>query len=886
MISFFIVAKRPHNRRHLRVYVFPRERKKLNTSRLLVIVISVTSLYLSALASAQNLSATLSPAIIEQLKSLSPEEQRRYAEQYGITLPSTPPTSSSEFLLAAPGEELTSALDAANYLDGIDLAEPVSTEEETPLRFGRDVFSNEVSTFAPTDNAPVPDSYRLGVGDTLNIQLFGKENDQFELQIGRSGEVLFPTLGPMTLSGLSFEDARALITNRVSEELIGVSAVVGMGRLRAINIFMAGEVESPGAYSVSALTTVTQAIYQAGGISEIGSLRAIQVRRNGAVVATFDAYDLLLAGDASNDIRLSSGDVVYVPPYEADIEVRGAVKRPMIYELVGDESLGEVLAMAGSYIREAFPAATLITRKNGKLGLQGAQTLDLTLDQNLALPAYNGDVVTVPAISEQISNSISLKGAVARPGVYGWVEGLRLSQIIGDARRDLLPNADLSLGMIVRQKNALLDIEVISFEVDEALKSPNSAADPILSEFDEILIFSLVTADISETDTEGLAEQKPSLDKSLAQLREIEFEEEEEEQTDRITLLEPVIIKLRSQARQNEPVQVVSVSGAVRAPGDYPLTENATIQSLVSAAGGLKDSAFLEAAELRRIQVRSGGEVSADYREINLTRVRGGLNFSLSSRDHLTVREVPDWSPNETVTIEGEVKFPGEYRIRKGERLSDIIRRAGSLTEDASPDAAIFTRKEIAEQENIRATEFKREIQSTFASRLLTEETTSQSIADISTIIDTLDQVDSEGRLLIDLSAALAGDTSADLYVSDGDRLVIPKTSNTVTVVGEVNRAGTHTFRESFSLEDYVELSAGLTRRADDGGIYIVKANGSVVTLEKNLWRFTARNSNLDPGDTIVVPINTQYKESLASWREITQIIYQSMVSVAAVARL
>ena len=146
--------------------------------------------------------------------------------------------------------------------------------------------------------------------------------------------------------------------------------------------------------------------------------------------------------------------------------------------------------------------------------------------------------------------------------------------------------------------------------------------------------------------------------------------------------------------------------------------------------------------------------------------------------------------------------------------------------------------------------------------------------------------MDSEGRLLIDLSAALAGDTSADLYVSDGDRLVIPKGSNTVTVVGEVKRAGTHTFRESFSLEDYVELSAGLTRRADDGGIYIVKANGSVVTLEKNLWRFTARDSNLDPGDTIVVPINTQYKESLASWREITQIIYQSMVSVAAVARL
>lgn len=805
------------------------------------------------------------PTVLAEMRSMSPEEQRRYAQQYGIPLPGTEAASSGLSTLGAPGEAL-SPISRAEETFVESEADTINIETGSkPARFGRDIFSNEISTFAPTDNAPVPDNYRLGVGDTLTVQLYGKENDQFELQIDRFGGVFFPKLGPILLSGLTFEDARALIKNRVTQELIGVNPVVGMGRLRAINVFIAGEVVSPGAYSVSALTTLTQAIYQAGGITEIGSLREIQVRRNGAVIVTFDAYDLLLAGDATNDINLTSGDVLYVPPFNAEVDIRGAVKRPMIYELIGSETIYEVLKMAGSYSREAFPASTLITSTNDKLGLQEAQTVDLTERQNLALPVSNGDVIFVPEITKQIAGSVTLKGAVARPGLYGWSQGVHFSQIITDARRDLLKDADLSLGMIVRQKNALLDIEVLSFPLDKALESPMSVADPVLQEFDEILIFSLVTTDlIDEDDVSG----------------------EVRSDTSRTSLLKPVLAKLRNQARQNEPVQQVSISGAVRAPGDYPLTDGATVETLIGAAGGLKDSAFLEAAELRRLQVRSGGEISSNYREIDLTSLRNGLNFRLISRDHITVREIPDWSPNDSIIVEGEVKFPGRYRINKGERLSDILKRAGSLSDDAAPDAAVFTRTEIALQENVRAAAFKREIQSTFATRLLTEETTNQSFADVAGVIEALNEIDSPGRLLIDLSAALAGDENSDLYVTGGDRIVIPKRSNTVTVVGEVKRNGTHTFRDSLTLEDYIELSAGLTRRADDGGIYIVKANGSVVTLEKNLWRFTARDRNLDPGDTIVVPINSQYKESLASWREITQIIYQSVVSIAAVARL
>jgi polysaccharide export outer membrane protein len=198
----------------------------------------------------------------------------------------------------------------------------------------------------------------------------------------------------------------------------------------------------------------------------------------------------------------------------------------------------------------------------------------------------------------------------------------------------------------------------------------------------------------------------------------------------------------------------------------------------------------------------------------------------------------------------------------------------------------VFSREAIAVLEAERAAQFARDIETTFATRMLTEETTTQGMAEISQIVSSLQFVEGAGRLLIDLPAAMSGNLNADLEVEDGDRIIVPVLSNTVSVVGEVKRQGTHSFQGELSLNDYIDLSAGFTRRADNGGIYIVKANGSVVTMERNLWHFTGNNEVLDPGDTIVVPINTQYKESLASWREITQIVYQSMVSIAAVASL
>jgi len=825
------------------------------SNRARVVIVGLVSVLLSVSVLGQGLPPGVTPGMLDQLKSMSPAQQQALARQYGISLPSVGASSASAVGLATPGEALPTP--AGMTQDDVEAATPDKTEEveeRARTRYGRTLFSRDVSTFAPTDDAPVPESYRLGVGDQIVVQLFGKENDQLNLQIGRSGDISFPKLGSITLSGLTFEDARDLIKTRVEQQLIGVDAIVSMGRLRAINVFMAGEVAVPGAYSVSALTTVTQALFQAGGVTDIGSLRDIQVRRAGAVVATFDTYELLMKGDVSDDIRLQSGDVVFVPPYTGAIDVEGELKRPMVYELVGGETLGDVLAMAGSFTRDAYPSLSILIRQSDLLGLPQASNIDLSDNRQLSLTAQDGDTLVVPKVGNLVASSLVLRGAVTRPGSFGWVPGMRVSDLISDARRDLSRDADLSMGMVVREKNVLLDIEVIAFDLASVIAGPNTDSDPVLEEFDEVLIFSLVNSGSNAASRQAL--------------------------------LGPVIEKLSSQARQGQPLQAVSVSGAVRAPGTYPLLVNATVDTLIRAAGGLNDSAFLEAAELRRLTEGLDGQVTANYRDLNIGRGRSERQIALSSRDHLTVREIPDWSPSDSIALEGEVKFPGLYRIRKGETLSNVIDRAGGFTDNASPESAVFTRTAVAALEAERASQFAQDIQTTFATRLLTEETMTQGMDEISQIVSSLQAIEGSGRLLIDLPTAMSGDSNADLEVVDGDRLVIPLVSNTVSVVGEVKRQRTHSFQGELTLEDYIDLSAGLTRRADESGIYIVKANGAVVTLERNLWRFTGYNSALAPGDTIVVPINTQYKDSLANWRDITQIIYQSMVSVAAVVSL
>lgn len=819
--------------------------------RLLNLTAALIALSMTASAYGQQ----ISPAMIEQLKSLPKSQQIALAKQYGVDLQSLqldgPKQGAS---LALPGEPLQQ--DQLIESDNISIMSNEIPEEieqdKSNTRYGLALFDQTVSTFSPTDNSQVSENYILGVGDELNVQMFGTDNQSLTLMVNREGEINFPQLGPIRLVGLTLSDATLLIQERIKNQLIGVNAVVSMGRLRAINVFMAGEVNVPGAYSVSSLTTISQALFQAGGITDIGSLRNIQVKRNGQVVNTFDVYALLMEGNSINDIRLRSGDVVFVPTYSNVVSVQGEVKRPMLYELQTGQTVSDAINMAGGFNSKAVSSQLVLIQNSMSGALPEAINIDTSNSTQMNTQLNDGDIITILPMTDALDNSVSIKGAVANEGQYGWQEGLRISGLLSNIRRDVARTADLQYSLIVREKNTNLDIDIIQFSLADALTLPGSEADPILQVNDQILIFDYAL-----------------LDKSTRQ-----------------TLLAPVVDKLKAQAREGEPVKLVSISGAVKAPGAYPLGTNYSIADLVLAAGGLKDSAFLQSVELRQIKEQSNGQIGVSYRNVDISSATKMQAISLSSRDHVNVRENTDWDPSDTITLEGEVRFPGTYLIQPGETVSQVIARAGGLTAEAFASAAVFTREEIAKQETLQAKLFADSVRRDYATSVLTEETINASYAEIQAVTQQLETFEGQGRLLIDLPKALSGDMNFDVEVVDGDKLFIPTQNTTVTIVGEVRRQGTHGFQSDLSLDEYIRLSAGMTKRADEEGIYIIKANGSVVIPDTSLTSFASVRTDIEAGDTIIVPVNAEYKDSIPLWRDITQIIYQGTVAIAAIARL
>ena len=387
---------------------------------------------------------------------------------------------------------------------------------------------------------------------------------------------------------------------------------------------------------------------------------------------------------------------------------------------------------------------------------------------------------------------------------------------------------------------------------------------------DKIIVFSLAqVADLSSLDTDTDTDTDADVNEATDQ-REL--------------LLQPVIEKLQSQARSGEPVQTVSIDGAVKSPGTFPLTDGLTVHKLVAAAGGLKDNAYISSAELRKLYLSGASEVLSRYEEINLkSEIELAVTTRLGSRDHLNVRALSEWNPTDSVTLSGEMRFPGEYRIRKGEVVSDVIERAGGLTTMAFSKGAIFTRESVAALETSRAKEFSQSVIRNFASSQLTREDNRIGIAEVQSIAQILQDFEGVGRLLVNIDGALSGDNLADITLEDGDTLTIPNRTSTVTVVGEIRRPGTHSFQAGLDLEDYLGLSAGMTARADDKELYVVRADGSVFRPTKSWLRFDGAGTSLSPGDTIVVPIDTGYTDNLSLWREITQVIFNSTAGLASI---
>ena len=881
----------------------------------------------------------LPPGALEQLRALPPAQARALAQQYGVDIEGLLSGSSSSG--PAPGQEGTPISPSfPRFFPLGERAEERTKDQEKgegatedtaalaiePLdpadRFGLDFFSEEVSTFAPVDNAPVPQDYRLGPGDELQVLLLGQSGGEFTLTVDRFGAISLPEIGQLTIAGISFEAAAELIQEKVNASRIGVRAYVSMGRLRAINVMLAGEVRVPGARSLSALSRITHALFASGGLSEVGSLRRIAVKRSGETVGVFDAYDLMLRGDSSGDIQLRDGDVVFVPPLEKLGGVSGAVRRPGVFELIDGESLADLLSMAGNLTARGRSEGILLEREQSD---GGPEITVLERSALSDLPVAAGDRLRVQVASQRFSNRVVLKGAVQRPGVYGHFEGMRLSELLRNPDVDVLENTDLGYGLVVSTDRLTGRISVGQFSPAQVFSEPGSPADLALAPRDTVLVFSrpgandaLRAQEEAESGLETrLLEQQQSRQARLQSLREqvgmnarlgldrnldpsqssgpyqesnvlgateAPSEEAEAEAASREVLLAPVLAQLDRQATPDASVATVQVEGAVQVPGRYPLGENYSVADLIAAAGGFRGDAYQDAIEVQRVVLNS--ESTAEVRTLR-TSGRGEAmeSLPLQSRDRVSVRAIPNWQPDETVILEGEFRFPGEYALLPGETLGALIDRVGGVTVQAFPYGAVYTARTAAETERAETERFADEIRRSYASMALTQQEQRATFQELELSIQALLDREALGRIAIDLPRILAGDRSADVVLSDGDKVFMPRRNDTVTVLGEVFRPGSFRFEAELSLNDYLALGAGATARADQRGIYVVRANGRVDRPQGSLLRFGLADAGVRPGDTVIVPVNASYRDPLDFWTSITQVAYQTGIAIAAVLR-
>ena len=862
---------------------------------------NLTKRFLLSLALALPVTTTaqsISQSQIEQFKSMPRAQQEALARQYGVDLDSIA-SSASQKNQRPQNVNVVEPVDAISDEERERARQEQDNNEEQDRKngglkpYGYDLFVGSPTTFAPVTEIPIPNDYTLGPGDVLRVQLWGKENQQLELPVSRDGTISFPQSGPQTVAGLTFDQAREQIKKRVSEQYIGVQASVSLGELRSMRVFVLGEASNAGSYTVSSLSTITNALYVSGGIKRTGSLRKIQHKRDGKLVGELDLYDLLLAGDTSDDNRLQPGDVIFIPPVGDRVGIDGEVYRPALYELKNDTNLQELVNLAGGLTPQAYPQLVRIERNNDDF-LRIVAEANLTTPKGRQAKVKPGDRIEVASISDITGQYVEVKGAATRPGRYAWVPGMRVSSVIRSLDNDLLKEADKRYAAIVRTDPETDTVSVINLRLREALDNSGGENDILLQEKDQFLIFAdegKVSAR-SEDQNDSERNREEAGRRSLEQPANGNGEEVEEDYSrfSREVLFAPVLQRLKAQAKPGAPQQTVRVTGPVRYPGEYPLPASGKVSDAIYVAGGLKDSASLYTAELARFGVNDEGTGETSVINLDLqAAMRGESSVTLKSRDRLLIKSIPEFAQAKTIELDGEVRYPGEYTIRNGETLRDVIKRAGGLTDNAFPEGAIFTREKLRQLEAQRLREAEERLHGDLVGvQLEGDDFGGQNAERTQQVQDLLEEVQDSrpvGRMVINLGSVVEDDDYQPVRLQDGDTLTVPTIPQAVSVFGEVQFPTSHLHTEGLTVDDYLERSGGPTRQADEERVYVVKADGSVMLPEKSRW-FGGRSQQLAPGDTIIVPIDVDRLNQLELWSNVSQIVYQMALGAAAVGNL
>ena len=717
--------------------------------------------------------------------------------------------------------------------------------------FGYDLFEHPISTFAPTTNVPVPSGYVVGPGDEFVMQMYGSRNVTVRLTVSRDGSVNIPELGPVSVGGQTFASVKALLESRVERQMTGVHANITMGETRTIRVFVLGDAKQAGSYTITGLGTITSALFAAGGVRTIGSLRNIQLKRRGELVRRLDLYDMLIRGDTTDDARLLPDDVIFIPAIGPTVTVDGEVHRPAIYEIRSESSVADVIKLAGGLTAEADTEKVALTRIDADLR-RVVLRVDLG-DGARSEAVRNGDTLHIARLRPTLDAGVLVQGYVYSPGAFAYRNGMRLTEVLRSVD-DLKPNADLHYILIRRELPPDRRIAVISADLAAALDDPESAANLPLMARDRIMVF--------------------------------------DRQSSRDRVIQPLLDDLKLQSNISLPDEVVRIEGRANVPGEYPLETGMTVRDLIRAGGGLSDAAYGGSAELTRYRVLHGEVRKTELIQVDLAAaVRGdpAANLHLEPFDTLSVKEVQAWTDVESITLRGQVKFPGTYSVKPGETLKSVLLRAGGLTQFAFPEGSVFIRRELREREQRELDMLAVRMQSDIAFVALQASNANQggassALAVGQSLLTQLRQTRAVGRLVINLAGVMRSPVGSqyDVVLADGDELIVPKFRQEVTVIGEVQTVTSHLYRAGLSREDYISMSGGMTARADKGRIYVVRADGSVVSNTGSRW-FSSSNQQMEPGDTVVVPLNAEHIPPLPFWTAVTQIIYNVAIAFLAV---
>ena len=654
--------------------------------------------------------------------------------------------------------------------------------------FGRDIFRSANLTFEPSLNIATPVNYRLGPGDQLQIEVWGASEANITQKVTPDGYISIPNVGPINVNGLTVQAATNRIKSKLSQIYSGMGTTnvnlstdvkVSLGQIRTIQVNIMGEVARPGTYALSSFSTVFHALYKAGGMSQMGSLRNIKVVRGGRTVATVDVYDYIIYRRSHSDIRLQEGDVILASPYDALVLIKGKVKRPMYYEMKSSESLRTLIGFAGGFSNDAYRGAVTVDRYNNK-----ERTVATVDDMNYGVfKVKDGDVVSVGEILDRYDNRIEIKGAVYRPGYYELGKDIQTVKELIERADGLLEYAFTNRGVLHRE-NDDKTLEVISLNVKAILDG--TEPDITLQKNDVLFIPSKYDL-----------EQKGTLE----------------------------------------------IRGEVYNPRVFPFAANTKLEDLIIMAGGLTESASTVRVDVtRRIIDKKGTKKQKEIAKTYTFGVKEGFvvegdpGFVLEPYDQVFVRRSPGYAEKINVTVSGEVEFEGDYALNvRNERLSDVIEKAGGLTEFAYIEGARLERQMTPE-------EYKQ------AQELMALVKSNNQISGNDSII--LPAVSRTYSVGIDLKDIMANPHSAiDPVLQEGDVIVVPQYMNTVSVSGSVRKPNAVVYDPKMNLKDYINEAGGYAERARKSGTFILYPNGHSKELGRN-----ANPKDIIGGSKIIVP--------------------------------